>query len=181
MLVPLYVLAAGAVLAGVLFIGLFMGEPDQVAAFFKGALVIKDAAIEAAHATPFWASSAATISMLIGLVIAWYFYIRSPETPRLLAERNPGLYKFLLNKWYFDELYDLVFVRGAVWLGRALWHGFDDWLIDKSVVEGLGNRVRDVAAQAVRLQSGYVYHYAFAMLIGIAALLTWAISAGGLF
>jgi NADH-quinone oxidoreductase subunit L len=181
MLVPLYVLATGAVLAGVLFTGLFMGQPAQVEAFFKGALVIKDAAIEAAHATPFWASSAATISMLIGLAVAWYFYIRSPETPRLLAERNPGLYKFLLNKWYFDELYGLVFVRGAVWLGRALWHGFDDWLIDRSVVEGLGNRVRDVAAQAVRLQSGYVYHYAFAMLIGIAALLTWAISAGGLF
>jgi NADH-quinone oxidoreductase subunit L len=181
MLVPLYVLAAGAVLAGVLFMGLFMGEPAQVTAFFHGALVVKDTAIEAAHATPFWASSAATIAMLIGLYVAWYFYIRSPETPRRLAERNPGLYQFLLNKWYFDELYDLVFVRSAIWLGRALWRGFDDWLIDRSIVEGLGNRVRDVTAQMVRLQSGYLYHYAFAMLIGIAALLTWAISAGGLF
>jgi NADH-quinone oxidoreductase subunit L len=180
MLVPLYVLAAGAVFAGVLFIGNFMGEPAQVAAFFKSSLAVSDKAIEAAHATPFWASSAATVAMLIGLYVAWHFYIRSPETPKRLAERNPGLYAFLLHRWYIDELYDLVFVRGAIWLGRALWRGFDDWLIDKTIVEGLGNRVRDVTAQMVRLQSGYLYHYAFAMLIGIAALLTWAIAAGGL-
>jgi NADH-quinone oxidoreductase subunit L len=118
--------------------------------------------------------------MLIGLLVAWYFYIRSPETPRQLAERNPGLYAFLLHRWYFDELYGLIFVRPAVWIGRAVWRGFDDWLVDKTVVEGLGNRVRDITAQVVRLQSGYLYHYAFAMLIGIAALLTWAIAAGGL-
>jgi NADH-quinone oxidoreductase subunit L len=180
MLVPLYVLAAGAVLAGVLFAGNFVGEPDQVAAFFKNAVVVSQSAIEAAHATPFWAGSAATIAMLIGLVVAWYFYIRSPETPRRLAERNPGLYAFLLHRWYFDELYGLIFVKPAIWIGRAVWRGFDDWLIDKTVVEGLGNRVRDITAQVVRLQSGYLYHYAFAMLIGIAALLTWAIAAGGL-
>jgi NADH-quinone oxidoreductase subunit L len=118
--------------------------------------------------------------MLIGLLAAWFFYIRSPETPRRLAEANPGLYQFLLNKWYFDELYGLVFVKGGRWLGRAFWRGFDDWLIDNKLVEGLGRRVYDVTGQMVRLQSGYLYHYAFAMLIGIAALLTWAISSGGL-
>jgi NADH-quinone oxidoreductase subunit L len=180
MLVPLYVLAAGATLSGVLFAGHFVGHPEQVAEFFAGALAIRDAAIEAAHATPFWAASAATISMLIGLLAAWFFYIRSPETPRRLAEANPGLYQFLLNKWYFDELYGLVFVKGGRWLGRAFWRGFDDWLIDNKLVEGLGRRVYNVTGQMVRLQSGYLYHYAFAMLIGIAALLTWAISSGGL-
>jgi NADH-quinone oxidoreductase subunit L len=180
MLVPLYVLGAGAVLAGVLFAGKFMGEPEQIAEFFKGALVVNDKAIEAAHATPFWAGSAATVAMLIGLATAWYFYIRAPETPKRLAAQSPGLYKFLLNRWYFDELYNVIFVKPALWLGRAIWHGFDDWLVDKTIVEGLGNRVRDVTQQVVRLQSGYLYHYAFAMLIGIAALLTWYIAAGGL-
>jgi NADH-quinone oxidoreductase subunit L len=180
MLVPLYVLAAGAVLAGVLFSGKFMGAPEAIGQFFQGAVALNETAIEAAHHTPFWASSAATVAMLIGLGIAWQFYIRSPETPKRLAAANPGLYKFLLHRWYFDELYERIFVRPAIWIGQAIWHGFDDWLVDRTIVEGLGNRVKAITGQVVRLQSGYLYHYAFAMLIGIAALLTWAIAAGGL-
>ena len=97
-----------------------------------------------------------------------------------LAATNPGLYKFLLNKWYFDELYDRIFVRPSFWLGSALWKGFDDWLVDQTIVEGLGARVKDVTSRVVRLQSGYLYHYAFVMLIGIALMLTWAITVGGL-
>jgi len=100
--------------------------------------------------------------------------------PARLASANHGLYQFLLNKWYFDELYDFLFVRGAKWIGTVLWRGVDDWLIDQTIVEGIGARVKDVTARVVRLQSGYLYHYAFAMLIGVAALLTWAIAAGGL-
>ena len=125
-------------------------------------------------------SWAATIAMLIGFGVAWYMYMVDKAAPARLAASNPGLYKFLLNKWYFDELYDIIFVRPAFWLGNALWKGFDDWLIDKTVVEGLGHRVKDVTARVVRLQSGYLYHYAFVMLIGIAALLTWVIATGGL-
>jgi NADH-quinone oxidoreductase subunit L len=117
---------------------------------------------------------------VLGFVAAWYMYIRDPAMPKRVAETNPGLYKFLLNKWYFDELYDRIFVRPALYIGRALWKGFDDWLVDQTIVEGLGHRVKDVTARVVKLQSGYLYHYAFAMLIGIAALLTWAIAAGGL-
>jgi len=180
MLVPLYVLSLGAIVAGVVFYGMFFEDPEHVAHFFNGAIAINEHALEAAHAAPLWAKWSATIAMLVGLVIAWYMYIRSPETPRSLAETNPGLYRFLLNKWYFDELYDTIFVRPAKWIGTALWRGFDDWLVDKTIVEGLGDRVRDVTARVVRLQSGYLYHYAFAMLIGIAALLTWYIAAGGL-
>jgi len=184
MLVPLYVLAAGAVLAGVLFAGKFVGSfnggVEAVAQFFHDSVVVNKEAIEAAHAAPWWAGSAATVAMLIGLFVAWQFYIRSPETPRRLAETNRGLYRFLLNRWYIDELYNVIFVRPAMWIGTAVWRGFDDWLVDQTVVEGLGRRVRDITGQVVRLQSGYLYHYAFAMLIGIAALLTWAIAAGGL-
>jgi NADH-quinone oxidoreductase subunit L len=180
MMAPLYILAAGAVLSGMVFLNQFMGDPAHIEAFFKGSIVVAETAVEAAHGSPFWVKSAAFVAMLLGFGAAWQMYVRDPAMPKRLADANPGLYQFLLNKWYFDELYDFLFVRPALWLGRALWHGFDDWLIDKTIVEGLGNRVRDVTTQVVKLQSGYLYHYAFVMLIGIAALLTWAIAAGGL-
>jgi NADH-quinone oxidoreductase subunit L len=180
MLVPLYVLAAGAVLAGVVFYGMFFHEVEHIEHFFAGSIFVDHEIIEAAHHVPLWVKWSATIAMILGLVTAWYMYIREPGTPRALAERNPGLYQFLLNKWYFDELYDRIFVKPAMWIGRAFWRGFDDWLIDGKITEGLGRRVQNVTSWVVRLQSGYLYHYAFAMLIGVAAILTWAIAAGGL-
>ena len=172
MLVPLIVLAAGAVLAGAVFYDLFFGHAEHIEHFFQGSLVVAD---ERARGRP----RRAALGEVVGDDRDAHRLRRSPgtctsarpTTPRRLAETNPGLYQFLLNKWYFDELYDLIFVRPAMWLGTALWRGFDDWLVDKTIVEGLGDRVKDVTAQVVRLQSGYLYHYAFAMLIGIAALL----------
>ena len=180
MLVPLYVLAIGAVLSGVVFYGVFFADLAQIESFFAGSIHVDHEIIEGAHHVPLWVKWSATISMIIGFVAAWYMYIRRPEVPGRLAATNPGLYRFLLNKWYFDELYDRIFVRPALWIGNAVWKGFDDWLIDDKITEGLGRRVQNVTSWMVRLQSGYLYHYAFAMLIGIAALLTWAIAAGGL-
>jgi NADH-quinone oxidoreductase subunit L len=136
--------------------------------------------IDEAHHAPAWVKVSPFLAMLIGLAVAYWFYIVNPEMPKALARNQPVLYRFLLNKWYFDELYDFLFVRPAVRVGTALWRGIDDWLIDKTVVEGLGARVVDITRRVVKLQSGYLYHYAFAMLIGVAALLTWAIAAGGL-
>jgi NADH-quinone oxidoreductase subunit L len=180
MMVPLYILGAGAVLAGVVFSGYFFANPELVAGFFKGAVVVDVSRYEAAHAVPLWVSWSATIAMLVGFGAAWQMYMVDRTLPARLAASNPGLYKFLLNKWYFDELYDLIFVRPAFWIGTALWKGFDDWLIDQTIVEGLGRRVRDVTNRVVKLQSGYLYHYAFVMLIGVALLLTWVIASGGL-
>jgi NADH-quinone oxidoreductase subunit L len=180
MLIPLGVLTAGAILAGVVFHDLFFGHAEHVAHFFNGAVAVVAERYEAAHAVPLWVQWSATIAMLIGFAAAYEMYIRNPSLPGRLAAANPGLYQFLLNKWYFDELYDRIFVRPALYVGRALWHGFDDWLVDRTITEGIGARVKDVTTRVVRLQSGYLYHYAFAMLIGIAALLTWAIAAGGL-
>lgn len=180
MLVPLYILAAGAVLAGVVFNDLFFGHAEHIEHFFQGSLVVPTELLESAHGVPLWVKWSATIAMLLGFAAAYQMYIRDPAAPRRLAHANPGLYLFLLNKWYFDELYDRIFVKPSLWLGNALWKGFDDMLIDKTITEGLGNRVRDITGKVVKLQSGYLYHYAFAMLIGIAALLTWAIAAGGL-
>ncbi|WP_374620134.1 NADH-quinone oxidoreductase subunit L [Devosia sp.] len=180
MLVPLAILAVGAVLAGLVFNELFFGHAEHIEHFFQGSVVVPHELLEAAHAVPYWVKSSATIAMLLGFGAAWYMYLYDTAMPARIAATNPGLYRFLLNKWYFDELYDLIFVRPALWIGRALWKGFDDWLVDKTITEGLGHRVKDVTARVVKLQSGYLYHYAFAMLIGIAALLTWAIAAGGL-
>jgi NADH-quinone oxidoreductase subunit L len=180
MLVPLYILGAGAVLAGVIFADFFFSNPELVQHFFGNALSVVTERYEAAHSVPLFVSWAATIAMLIGFAIAWYMYMVDKTAPARLAATNRGLYLFLLNKWYFDELYDRIFVRPAFWIGNALWRGFDDWLVDQTLVEGLGARVKDVTSRVVRLQSGYLYHYAFVMLIGIALLLTWAITAGGL-
>ena len=180
MLVPLYVLAAGAVLAGAVFYGMFFHDVEHIEHFFAGAIFVDHEIIEGAHHVPLWVKWSATVAMIIGFVAAYVMYIRRPDLPGKLAAQNPGLYQFLLNKWYFDELYDTIFVKPALWIGRAFWRGFDDWLINDKLTEGLGRRVQNVTSWVVRLQSGYVYHYAFAMLIGIAALLTWAIAAGGL-
>jgi len=180
MLVPLYVLAVGAVLAGAVFYGMFFHDVEHIEHFFAGALVVDHEIIEAAHHVPLWVKWSATIAMIIGFVTAYVMYIRRPEMPGRLAAQNPGLYQFLLNKWYFDELYNTIFIKPALWIGRAFWKGFDDWLINEKITEGLGRRVQNVTSWVTKLQSGYVYHYAFAMLIGVAALLTWAIAAGGL-
>ena len=88
------------------------------------------------------------------------------------------LYRFLLNKWYFDEIYDFLFVRPAKWLGTTLWKRGDGWLIDGFGPDGVSARVLDVTRNVVRLQTGYLYHYAFAMLIGAAMLITWFMFAG---
>ena len=96
-----------------------------------------------------------------------------------MAARGGMLYKFLYNKWYFDELYDFVFVRSAFRLGRFLWKVGDGKIIDGLGPDGIAARVLDATRGAVRLQSGYVYHYAFVMLIGVVALVTWFMVMGG--
>ena len=108
--------------------------------------------------------------MAIGCGIAGLHLPRRPDIPPRLARQHQALYQFLLNKWYFDELYDLIFVRPTLWLGRLLWKGGDGWLIDGFGPDGVSARVLDVTRNVVRLQTGYLYHYAFAMLIGVAAL-----------
>jgi NADH-quinone oxidoreductase subunit L len=111
--------------------------------------------------------------MVVGFLVAWQFYLRTPSMPVELARRFDLLYRFLLNKWYFDEIYDFLIVRPVLWLGRLLWKGGDGWLIDGFGPDGVSARVLDVTRNVVRLQTGYLYHYAFAMLIGVAAFITW--------
>ncbi|ATN33969.1 NADH-quinone oxidoreductase subunit L [Rhizobium sp. ACO-34A] len=173
MLVPLYLLAIGAVLAGWIFEGRFYGE--EYLEFWKGALFTAEhnELLHEFHHVPAWVALSPFIAMVLGFVTAWYMYIKSPSTPKKLAEQHHVLYQFLLNKWYFDELYDFLFVRSAKALGRFLWKKGDIGIIDTYGPNGVAAGVADVTQKVVRLQSGYLYHYAFAMLIGIAALVTW--------
>ncbi|MBO9133114.1 NADH-quinone oxidoreductase subunit L [Rhizobium sp. B230/85] len=173
MLVPLYVLGLGALAAGFLFHTEFVGEGFEH--FWKGALFMAPSnhILEEMEHLPTWVELSPFIAMVIGFVLAWYMYIKSPETPKALARQQRVLYQFLLNKWYFDELYDFLFVRSSKALGRFLWHGVDEGTIDRFGPNGVAARVVDLANQVVRLQTGYLYHYAFAMLLGVAALVTW--------
>ena len=246
MLFPLYVLAAGAVLAGIAFYPMFVGKQEQ--AFWgnsiytiagpnmpdiarrtgiiiaqalpalistahaagdtgdapaggegvtgatgaddhgkskiKGPQVSEDGvryrdALHDRHYVPGWVLWAPTFVSVLGFFVAYYFYIMRPELPGQIAAQRGPILRFLQNKWYFDELYHFVFVRPTFWIGRLLWRGGDGRIIDGMGPDGISARVLDGTRVLVRLQSGYLYHYAFVMLIGIAAAVTYFIWRGG--
>jgi NADH-quinone oxidoreductase subunit L len=222
MLVPLGVLAVGAVLAGMVWYNSFFGDEAKMRTWFgmeaaaeghatteaapegttteavatedhtteaaateaapaeahgapKGAIYLgaDNHVIHEAHNAPEWVKVSPFVAMILGLLLAWKFYIRSPELPAKLAAQQRPLYLFLLNKWYFDELYDVIFVRPAKWLGRFLWQKGDGIVIDGALNGVALGIIPFITRLAGRLQSGYVFTYAFAMVLGIAALLTW--------
>ncbi|MDO5370108.1 NADH-quinone oxidoreductase subunit L [Paracoccus sp. (in: a-proteobacteria)] len=244
MLVPLGVLAVGAVFAGVVWYGPFFGDHDRVSQFFHmphhaagaehasadpadhvaargeaaaptapageavdpaaadpatGATNPEDAPADAdgetavvaapvggaiymhpdnhvmdeAHHSPVWVKVSPFVAMLIGLGLAYAMYIRNPAAPARLAATQRPLYRFLLNKWYFDELYDWVFVRPAQWIGRALWKGGDQRTIDGTINGIAMGLIPRLTRFAGRVQSGYLFHYAFGMVLGLVALLLW--------
>ena len=173
MLIPLGLLAIGSLAAGYPVLALFTGHGADT--FFHDALrlVTADKLFEQAEHLPLWMTLSPTIMMIGGFLVAWYFYIRRPDAPRELARQQQVLYLFLLNKWYFDEIYDTLLVRPLMWLGRLLWKGGDGFIIDGFGPDGVSARVLDVTRNVIRLQTGYLYHYAFAMLIGVAIAITW--------
>ena len=173
MLIPLGALAAGSILAGFPFKEFFAGH--GVEEFFRESLKNNPKILEEMHHIPAMIAFLPTVMMVVGFVVSWLFYIRKPYLPVELANQHPGLYQFFLNKWYFDELYDFLFVRPTKWLGRFLWKKGDGAIIDGFGPDGVSARVLDVTRNVVRLQTGYLYHYAFAMLIGAAGLITWFI------
>ncbi len=135
--------------------------------------------LDEAHYVPTWVKLSPFIAMVIGFVTAWVMYIRQPDMPRRIAETNAILYRFLLNKWYFDEIYNFIFVRPALWVGKTFWKRGDGNIIDGGI-NGLAMGVVPFFTRlAGRGQSGYLFHYAFAMVIGLALLLTWISVTGG--
>jgi NADH-quinone oxidoreductase subunit L len=179
MLVPLALLALGSIAAGFLFKGLFIG--DGYAEFWRSSLFTlpTNQILEEIHHVPTAVIAAPFVMMVSGFLLAWMFYLVIPKAPANLAEAFRPLYLFLLNKWYFDELYDALFTQPAHRIGRILWKKGDGAIIDGLGPDGIAARVLDVTKGMVRLQSGYVYHYAFAMLIGVALLITYFMFVGG--
>ena len=227
MLVPLGVLALGAVFSGMLWYGVFFGDEAKMRNWFgmetaahatghgedhaaaaaaegEAAATVDEAApagdhaaaaavapkgaiflhpdnhvIHAAHEAPKWVKVSPFVAMLIGFAMAWLFYIRRPDLPGKLAAQQRPLYLFLLNKWYFDELYDWIFVRPAKAIGRFLWKRGDGAVIDGTINGVAMGIVPFFTRLAGRAQSGYLFHYAFAMVLGIVILVTWMVLSGG--
>jgi len=227
MLVPLGVLAIGAVFSGMVWYGSFFGDHNRVNAFFgipvhetaaadhgdtteataeadhgaatadtgdhsaatvmehhdapQGAIFMAadNHIMDDAHHAPNWVKVSPFIAMLIGFLTAWLFYIRNPELPGKLAAQQRPLYNFLLNKWYFDEIYDFLFVRSAKWLGHFLWKKGDGNVIDGTINGIAMGIVPFLTRLAGKAQSGYLFHYAFAMVLGIAILITMMTLGGG--
>jgi NADH-quinone oxidoreductase subunit L len=173
MLIPLIVLAIGAAAFGWLGYGHFVGADS--AGFWKSAILVLPGhdALARAEDIPLVIAYLPLVCGIAGIAMAYLFYIVNPRLPMRLAQRYRELYLFLLNKWYFDELYDLLFVRPAMALGDGLWKSGDGSVIDGLGPNGIAALTRDLARQASRLQTGYLYHYAFVMLIGLAAFVTW--------
>ncbi|MCX7890007.1 MAG: NADH-quinone oxidoreductase subunit L [Rhodobacteraceae bacterium] len=237
MLIPLGVLALGAVFAGMVWHNQFFGDHDRMTEFFamahhaapadaahgtgepaadaghgaaepaadaghgaaepvadgghaaapagaapEGAIFMSEASnavLDAAHHAPAWVKVSPFVAMVLGFLVAFQFYIRDPSLPGRVAATNPVLYRFLLNKWYFDELYDFFLVRPALWLARVLWRKGDGAVIDGTINGVAMGLVPALTRAAGRLQSGYVFTYAFAMVIGLGLLITWVTLAGG--
>ncbi|WEF23254.1 NADH-quinone oxidoreductase subunit L [Paracoccus sp. S3-43] len=151
-----------------------------LAGFERGAIFMRsdNHVMHDAHSVPVWVKLSPFVAMLIGLGLSWLMYIRYPDAPARLAAQQPALYRFLLNKWYFDEIYDFVFVRPAQWIGRKLWTGGDGAVIDGAINGVAMGLIPRLTRFAGRVQSGYLFHYAFAMVIGIVGLLIWVMTRG---
>ncbi|MFM9941930.1 MAG: NADH-quinone oxidoreductase subunit L [Hyphomicrobiaceae bacterium] len=188
MLIPLAILAFGAVVAGVVFAKFFIGTgsggaPDPYKAFWGKAIFEgpQNHILHEMHKIPGWVGWAPFIAMSAGLALAYVYYIAAPWLPAATARTFRPIYLFFLNKWYFDELYNWLFVKPAFAIGRILWKGGDGAIIDRTI-DGTAAGVGRATGRVVKLQTGFVYHYAFAMLIGLAAIaswVTWALLAQG--
>ncbi|MEW5726518.1 MAG: NADH-quinone oxidoreductase subunit L [Pseudomonadota bacterium] len=173
MILPLLVLATGAIFSGWLGYDMFVGEARE--GFWREAILTLEghASLENAHHVPAWVIWLPTIMAGSGIALAYVLYKVAPSVPKALADTFRPVYLFLLNKWYFDELYDFLFVKPSFKLGKGLWQGGDGALIDGVGPDGVAAATKVIANRVAKLQTGYLYHYAFAMLIGVAVFVTW--------
>jgi NADH-quinone oxidoreductase subunit L len=175
MLVPLFVLALGALFAGLLFAFFFVDPEKSYAGFWRASLYVapENHILQEAHHGPGWVAWLPTAMMAAGFALAYIAYIAVPTLPAWTVRTFKPIHAFLYNKWYFDELYDWIFVRPFKWLSRMLWKTGDGRIIDGLGPDGISARVIDITNRVVRLQTGFVYHYAFVMLIGIALMVSY--------
>ncbi len=171
MLIPLGVLSVGAIAAGQVFAPKFLDD----AAFWAGSIFYNENLIHAMHAVPYWVKYSAFTVMVLGFVGAWWAYIKDASIPGKFVEQFRYVHNFVFNKWYFDELYNFIFVKPAFWLGRKFWKWGDVGTIDRFGPNGAAWVVANGALYAKKIQSGYVYSYALIMLLGLVAAVTWVL------
>jgi NADH-quinone oxidoreductase subunit L len=172
MLVPLGVLSLGAVFAGFIFSHAFVSA-EEGSHFWKGSLAFNEHLMHASHEVPTWVKWSPFAVMLTGLVTAWYAYLRNPKFPAAFVDQFPLLHRFVYNKWYFDELYNFLFVRPAFWVGRLFWKQGDIGIIDRFGPNGAAWVVGQGSRYAQKVQSGYLYSYALVMLLGLVGAISW--------
>jgi len=172
MLVPLIILSIGAVFAGFLFKDLFINYSGQN--YFWGDSIKFLNPLSSDH-PPIWIILITPILVVISVPISYYLFVKNKEVPNYLAEINRPLYNFLVNKWYFDELYNLIFIKSSKKIGLFFWKVVDVKVIDKFGPDGISSLIKNLSLKANKFQSGFIYQYAFMMLLGFSALLTFLI------
>ena len=171
MLLPLFILSIGAVFAGFLFKGLFIGHGDN----FFWADSIKFLNPLSTEHPPLWFLLLTPCLVLLSIPIAYYLFVRNKDLPNDIALMNKPLYNFLLNKWYFDELYEVLFIKSSKKIGLFLWKFCDGTIIDGFGPDGISSFIKKCSIKATKFQSGFIYQYAFIMLLGFSAFLTFLI------
>jgi NADH-quinone oxidoreductase subunit L len=173
MLTPLALLTIGAVFAGFVFHNAFIDADAGTAFWANSTLYFNAHLMHAMHEVPLWVKLSSTVAMLIGLSTAYFMYQLSKDAPQRVATAFAPVYRFFLNKWYFDELYNFLFVRPAFWFGRLFWKQGDIGIIDRFGPNGSAALVSFGSKMAVRMQSGYLYTYALVMLLGLVIAVSW--------
>ena len=178
MLIPLIILVIGSILSGYAFYDSFIYAGFKE--FWASSIfILKDNYIlKELHDVSYLIKWSPTIMMIIGVTFAYYLYIRNPHIPQKIAKDQEVLYSFLLNKWYFDEIYNYIFVRPAVLVGKIFWKRGDENIINRFGPDGISKQVVKITKKIVQLQSGLIYHYAFSMIIGLTFIVTFYIIVG---
>ena len=173
MLIPLFVLALGAIFSGWFFYNDFVGYNWKE--FWGNSIFIseKHKAFKLAHYVPLWVKYLPIFLAILGILCAYLFYVLNPNLPKILSKKFSPIYNLFFNKWYFDELYDYLFVKSFIKFGNFFWKKGDEGTIDRFGPNGISNLVKNISSKSIIIQSGYIYHYAFAMLIGLVVLITW--------
>ena len=173
MLIPLFVLAFGAVFSGWYFYNDFVGYNWKE--FWGDSILIseKHKAFKLAHYVPLWVKYLPIFLAILGILCAYLFYVLNPNLPKILSKKFSLIYNLFFNKWYFDELYDYLFVKSFIKFGNFFWKKGDEGTIDRFGPNGISKLVKNISSKSIIIQSGYIYHYAFAMLIGLVVLITW--------
>ena len=172
MLLPLFVLAIGAIFAGFLFKDLFIGHGGDNIFWGNSIKFLNPLSTE--H-PPLWLLLTTPVLVLISIPIAYYLFVKEKSVPYQIIQSNKPLYNLLINKWYFDELYDVLFIQSSKKIGLFFWKVIDVKIIDKFGPDGVSLLIKNLSLKASKFQSGFIYQYAFMILLGFSVLLTFLI------